>query len=282
MTLKALDVPGLLRSQGLMPRKGLGQNFLTDPAVLDKVVDAAGVTADDTVLEIGPGLGSLTRHLARAARQVTAVEIDGNLIPLLQQVLAAESNVRVIHADILELDPAEIMGADPYLVVANIPYYITSAILRHLLDSSNRPQRLVLTMQREVAERICAAPGDLSLLALSVQVYGSPRPALRIPAGAFYPPPNVDSTTLRIDLHPRPRIPTEQLDAFFRLAKAGFSQKRKTLRNALSGGLGIKAEQGALLLQAAQIDPQRRAETLAIEEWARLTAAFLEENIKAV
>ena len=282
MTLKALDVPGLLRSQGLTPRKGLGQNFLLDPVVLDKVVNAAGVTAEDAVLEIGPGLGSLTRHLARAARQVTAVEIDGNLIPLLQQVLAAEPNVRVIHGDILELDPAEIMGGDPYLVVANIPYYITSAILRHLLDSQNRPQRLVLTMQREVAERICAAPGDLSLLALSVQVYGSPRSVLRIPAGAFYPPPNVDSTTLRIDLHPQPRIPTEQMDAFFRLARAGFSQKRKTLRNALSGGLGWKPDQGVQLLQAAQIDPQRRAETLTIEEWARLTAAFLEENIKAV
>lgn len=282
MTLKALDVPGLLRSQGLTPRKRLGQNFLMDPVVLDKVVDAAGVTADDSVLEIGPGLGSLTRHLARAARQVTAVEIDGNLIPLLQQVLAAESNVRVIHADILDLDPAEIMGGAPYLVVANIPYYITSAILRHLLDSSYRPQRLVLTVQREVAERICAAPGDLSLLALSVQVYGRPRPVLRIPAGAFYPSPNVDSTTLRIDLHPQPRVPAEQLDAFFRLAKAGFSQKRKTLRNALSGGLAMKAEQGALLLQAAQIDPRRRAETLTIEEWVRLAVAFLEENITAV
>lgn len=282
MTLKALDVPGLLRSHGLTPRKGLGQNFLTDPVVLDKVVAAAGVTAEDAVLEIGPGLGSLTRHLARAARQVTAVEIDGNLIPLLQQVLAAEHNVRVIHADFLELDSADIMGSDPYLVVANIPYYITSAILRHLLDSPNRPQRVVLTVQREVAERICAAPGDLSLLALSVQVYGSPRPVLRIPAGAFYPPPNVDSTTLRIDLYPQPRIPAEQLDAFFRLAKAGFSQKRKTLRNALSGGLGWKPDQGAQLLQAAQIDPQRRAETLTIEEWARLTAEFLEENITAV
>ena len=282
MTLKALDVPGLLRTQGLTPRKGLGQNFLTDPVVLGKVVEAADVTAEDAVLEIGPGLGSLTRHLARAARQVTAVEIDGNLIPLLQQVLAAEHNVRVIHADILELDPAEIMGSDPYLVVANIPYYITSAILRHLLDSSNRPQRLVLTVQREVAERICAMPGDLSLLALSVQVYGSPRPVLRIPAGAFYPPPKVDSITLRIDLHPQPRIPAARLDAFFRLAKAGFSQKRKTLRNALSGGLGWKANRGAQLLQAAQIDPQRRAETLTIDEWARLTAEFLEENIKAV
>lgn len=276
--LKALDVPALLRAHGLTPRKGLGQNFLTDPATLDKVVQAAGVTADDSVLEIGPGLGSLTRHLARTARRVTAVEIDQNLIPILQQVLADEPNVHVIHADILALNPAEIMGDQPYLVVANIPYYITSAILRHLLESAHRPQRLALTVQREVADRICAAPGNLSLLALSVQVYGSPRPVLRIPAGAFYPPPKVDSVTLRIDLFPQPLIPQKDLDAFFKLAKAGFSQKRKTLRNALSGGLGWKPMDVEDMLHRADIDPMRRAETLTLDEWRLLTAQFLVEK----
>lgn len=279
--LNALDVPGLLRSHGLAPRKGLGQNFLTDPSTLDKVVQASGVTADDSVLEIGAGLGSLTRHLARAARKVTAVEIDQNLIPILRQVLADEKNVQIIHADILALNPAEIMEGEPYTVVANIPYYITSAILRHLLESTHRPLRLALTVQREVADRICAAPGDLSLLALSVQVYGTPRPVLRIPAGAFYPPPKIDSVTLRVDLHPQPLIPSEQLDTFFRLAKAGFSQKRKTLRNSLSGGLGWKSARGEALLQKAGIDPMRRAETLSLDEWRRLTALFLVENIPA-
>jgi 16S rRNA (adenine1518-N6/adenine1519-N6)-dimethyltransferase len=278
MTLPALNVSQVLRNAGLSPRKGLGQNFLTDPAVLDRVVQAAGVTADDTVLEIGPGLGSLTRHLAQAARRVVAVEIDGNLIPILHQVLASEENVTVVHGDILDLNPVELMGDDPYLVVANIPYYITSAILRHLLDSPHRPQRLVLTVQREVAERICAVPGEMSLLALSVQVYGVPRPVLRIPAGAFYPPPKVDSTTLRIDLYTHPHIPAAQLNSFFRLAKAGFSQKRKTLRNALSSGLGWKPDQGTQLLQAAGIDPQRRAETLSVDEWGYLTTRFLEER----
>lgn len=278
--LKALDVPGLLRAHGLTPRKGLGQNFLTDPSTLDKVVKAAGVTAEDSVLEIGPGLGSLTRHLARAARKVTAVEIDQNFIPILQQVLANEPNVQVIHADILSLDPLKIMDGEPYLVAANIPYYITSAILRHLLESAHRPQRLVLTVQREVANRICAAPGDLSLLALSVQVFGNPHQVLRIPAGAFYPPPKVDSITLRVDLYPQPLIPPDQLDTFFRLAKAGFSQKRKTMRNALSAGLGWKAERGQALLQKAGIDPMRRAETLSLDEWRQLTDQFLEENIQ--
>jgi len=276
MTLTALDVPGLLRLNGLTPRKGLGQNFLTDPVILDKVVQAAGVTLGDHVLEIGPGLGSLTRHLARAAMSVTAVEIDQNLIPILRQVVSSEPNVQVIHADILALDPAELMQGKAYAVVANIPYYITSAILRHLLESDHKPQRLTLTVQREVAERICAGPGDLSLLALSVQVYGVPRPVLRIPAGAFYPPPTVDSATLRIDLHPQPLVPSNQLDAFFKLIKAGFSQKRKTLRNALSGGLGWKPDAAVVLLESAGIDPMRRAETLSVEEWRRLTDCFSE------
>lgn len=281
MTLRPLDVPALLRSHNLEPRKGLGQNFLTNPVILDKVVEAAGVSKTDSVLEIGPGLGSLTRHLAVSARQVTAVEIDGNLIPILHQVLAGIDNVRVVHADILDLNPVGLMGMEPYVVVANIPYYITSGILRHLLESGNRPGRLTLTVQREVADRICASPGGMSLLALSVQVYGSPNPVLRIPAGAFYPPPKVDSVTLRVDLLPQSRIPADQMNEFFRLAKAGFSQKRKTLRNALSGGLGWKPDQAARLLHTAGIDPQRRAETLSLEEWGRLTGQYMEEKITA-
>ena len=273
----ALDIPDLMRRYGLSPRKALGQNYLSDPSILEKMVEAAGVQAEDAVLEIGPGLGSLTRHLARSARRVVAVEIDQGLIPILQQVLADESNVSIIHADILSLDPAEIMAGEPYLVVANIPYYITSAIFRHLLESRRRPQRLVLTVQREVAGRICAAPGDMSLLALSVQVYGAPRPVLRIPARAFYPPPKIDSVTLRVDLFDQPLIPAGQMNAFFRLAKAGFSQKRKTLRNALSGGLGWTPEQAEQLLQAAGIDPGRRAETLSLAEWRSLTGIFCQQ-----
>lgn len=278
MTLPPLDVQSLLRSNHLEPRKGLGQNFLTNPGILDKVVEAAGVMPEDSVLEIGPGLGSLTRHLAKKARQVTSVEIDENLIPILNQVLDEYPNVRVIHSDILNLDPVDLMGTEPFVVVANIPYYITSAILRHLLEAGNRPHRLTLTVQREVADRICASPGDMSLLALSVQVYGDPHPVLRIPAGAFFPPPKVDSVTLRVDLLPQPRIPTDRLNEFFRLAKAGFSQKRKTLRNSLSGGMGWKPVQAARILQSAGIEPQRRAETLSLEEWGRLTAEFLEEK----
>jgi len=268
--LPPLNIAVLLRTHGLQASKGLGQNFLQDDEVLAKIVSAAGVTADDDVLEIGPGLGSLTRHLALSARSVTAVELDASLIPVLGEVLKPFGNVRVVQGDILNFTPAELMPGGDYLVAANIPYYITSAVFRHLLDKPPRPRRIALTIQREVAERICAAPGEMSLLALSVQVYGKPSIAAKIPAGAFYPAPKVDSAVIRVDLYPEPLIPVGRLEAFFRLAKAGFSQKRKTLRNSLSAGLAIPAAEAANLLSAAEIDPMRRAETLSIEEWGKL------------
>lgn len=269
-----LNVPALLRSHGLSPRKSLGQNFLIDPAALRRVVNAAEVTPDSTVLEIGAGLGSLTRYLARAAHRVVAVELDQHLLPVLHEVLADETNVRIVHGDMLELDPAELVQQDGYLVVANIPYYITSALIRHLLEAPRAPSRLTLTVQQEVAERITAGPGDMSLLALSVQVYGRPAVAARIPAGAFYPPPKVDSAVLRVDLYPEPAVPHEKLDFFFRLIKAGFSQKRKTLRNTLANGLHLEPAEAAARLEAAGIDPQRRAETVSLAEWNRLVDAF--------
>lgn len=274
LNLPPLGLPALLRKFRLSPKKSLGQNFLLDDAALRHIVAAAEIPPQAEVLEIGPGAGSLTRYLARAARRVVAVELDGELIPVLGEVLAGLDNVQVVHGDILKQNPIDLMSQPGYWVVANIPYYITSAVIRHLLEAAIRPACLVLTMQREVAERICALPGDLSLLALSVQVYGQPRAVVRIPAGAFYPPPTVDSTALRVDLWPQPRIPEAQMDDFFRLAKAGFSQKRKTLRNSLSGGLGWKPGQAQNLLEAAEIDPMRRAETLSVEEWARLTREF--------
>jgi 16S rRNA (adenine1518-N6/adenine1519-N6)-dimethyltransferase len=167
------------------------------------------------------------------------------------------------------------MAESGYLVVANIPYYITSAIIRHLLEAQYKPRRIVLTVQREVAQRICAAAGDMSLLALSVQVYGAPRVVAHIPSEAFYPPPQVDSAVVRVDLYPEPRIPADRLDVFFRLAKAGFSQKRKTLRNSVSAGMRLSPSQAAEMLSRASIDPQRRAETLTLDEWSRLVEEYL-------
>ena len=268
--LPPLNVPALLRRYNLHPDKSLGQNFLVDEWSLQKIVDAADISAEEAVLEIGAGLGSLTRYLANRARYVVAVELDARLLPALEEVLASQRNIRLVQGDILNLDPDLLISGGDYLVVANIPYYITSALIRHLLEAHPQPSRLVLTVQAEVAQRICAAPDKMSLLALSVQVYGQPRVVAHLPAGSFYPAPKVDSAVLRVELFPAPRIPRDGLDIFFRLAKAGFSQKRKTLRNTLAGGMGWQPTDTGDLLHRAGIDPQRRAETLSLEEWGEL------------
>ena len=274
LSLPPLNIPALLRRYDLHPSKGLGQNFLEDNHALQKIVNAADLRSEDAVLEIGPGLGSLTRYLALSARSVTAVELDRKLFPALESVLAPYKNVRLVQGDILKLDPAGLMESAGYVVVANIPYYITSAVIRRLLEAGQPPRRVVLTVQKEVAERICALPGDMSLLALSVQVYGRPVIGTVIPAEAFYPSPKVDSAVLCIEIYPEPVIPAGRLEQFFALIKAGFSQKRKTLRNSLSGGLRIAPLEAEALLSAAGIDAQRRAETLSLEEWGRLVNAY--------
>ncbi len=219
-------------------------------------------------------MGSLTRHLAASARKVVAVELDGRLIQPLQTILAPNRNVRIVQGDILKLAPHELIAEQDYIVVANIPYYITSAVIRHLLESKVRPRRVVLTIQKEVAQRVCAKPGDMSLLALSVQIYGEPRIAERISAEAFFPKPKVDSAVLCVDIYPSPRVEPELLETFFKLTKAGFSQKRKTLRNSLSAGLHISPAQAEELLHGANIESRRRAETLSIEEWETLCRLY--------
>jgi 16S rRNA (adenine1518-N6/adenine1519-N6)-dimethyltransferase len=274
LSLPALNVPRLLRQYDLHPSKGLGQNFLQDTRALQKIISTAELGSEEAVLEIGPGLGSLTRYLALSVRSVTAVELDRKLFPALESVLSPYKNVRLVQGDILKLDPAELMESPGYVVVANIPYYITSMVIRHLLEAEQCPSRVVLTVQKEVAERICASAGKMSLLALSVQVYGKPVICATIPADAFYPSPKVDSAVLRIEIFSQPVIPTENLDLFFTLIKAGFSQKRKTLRNSLSGGLRIAPIEVENMLSLAGIDPQRRAETLSLEEWGKLVEKY--------
>lgn len=272
--LPPINVRSTLRRYDLHPSKGLGQNFLQDQAALQKIVLAGNITPDDHILEIGPGLGSLTRYLALAAHSVTAVELDRKLITVLESVLAPYKNVRLVQGDILKLEVDKLMEGQGYIVVANIPYYITSAVIRHLLESGLQPRRLVMTVQKEVAERICAQVGDMNLLALSVQVYGKPSIGITIPAAAFYPQPKVDSAILRIEIQSQPVIPVDNLGTFFKLIRAGFSQKRKTLRNSLSGGLRITPIESETLLMKAGIDARRRAETLSLEEWGRLCSGF--------
>jgi len=272
-----LNVPSLLNQFGIRPSKGLGQNFLTDESILQAIVATAGVGKEDTILEIGPGLGNLTRYLAQAAAKVVAVELDQKLFPILEKVLETFTNIRLVQGDILEMDLVDLLPNNGYMVVANIPYYITSAILRHLLESTRPPCKMVLTVQKEIAERICAE-NKLSLLAVSVQVYGKPSIQMHIPAQAFYPAPKIDSALVQIEISPTPLINPEHLDGFFLLARAGFSQKRKTLRNSLSSGLHIPTDQAEQLLTFVGINPQRRAETLDLEEWGKLTGHYLDRN----
>lgn len=276
------DVVQTLRRYNVEPRRELGQHFLVDARALARIVAAAELTAEDVVLEIGAGVGNLTRLLAKEAGRVVAVEIDRRFLPILEAELAGWPNVHLVAGDILALDPSELMGEGPYKVVANLPYAITSAVLRHLLEARVPPQRMVVTVQREVAERIVARSGRMSLLAVSVQFYGRPQLLFRLRPGAFYPPPEVESAVVRIDRHPRPPVEVTDVARFFRVVRAGFSQPRKQLSNSLASGLGISSEEATDALGKAGIDPRIRAERLALEDWARLadvlTCPMLQEG----
>jgi 16S rRNA (adenine1518-N6/adenine1519-N6)-dimethyltransferase len=266
-----LNPANLIRQYGLHALKRLGQNFLQSKTDLEFIAAAAGIERTDSVLEIGPGLGSLTRYLSLYAHEVVAVELDEKLDNILKDVLDPYNNIRLVYGDILKLSPGELKLPQKYILAANIPYNITSAIIRHLLESEIKPRRLVLTIQKDVAERICERPPEMSLLALSVQVYGKPAILKFIPPEAFFPAPQVDSAVLKIEVFPEPSIPSTDLPIFFKLIRAGFSQKRKTLRNALSAELGITTLDAEALLNQAGVDPKRRAETLSLEEWGFLT-----------
>jgi 16S rRNA (adenine1518-N6/adenine1519-N6)-dimethyltransferase len=278
----AAHVPDLMRRYKLDPKRSLGQNFLADPAHLDRIVAAAELTHDETVLEIGPGLGTLTARLADAAGQVAAVELDDRLIHLLRAEFADRPHVRIVHGDILELEQAAVIAQEfpklphptVYKVVANLPYYITSPVIRRLLEAAHPPTAAVLMVQREVAERICAAPGDLSILAVSVQFYAVPRLLHHVPAAAFYPVPKVDSALLRLDLRAQPAVADVETGRFFTLVRAGFGQKRKQLANSLSAGLRLPKSSVQQALLAAEIDPALRAERLDLAAWGRLYHAL--------
>lgn len=285
-----------LAAFGIRPKKSLGQNFLIDPVHLARIAAAADLGPTDTVLEIGPGLGALTELLAAQAGRVIAVELDDRLIPYLRAGFAARPHVTIVHGDILELAPEELVRdalrlerpgppdqragpevrepapAVPYKVVANLPYYITSAAIRHLLEAKLPPELLVLTVQREVAERMVASPPKMSLLALGVQFYCTAQIVARIPAGAFRPVPKVDSAVVRLVRRSGPVVPGVAAEEYFRIARAGFSRPRKQLRNSLAGGMRVPPSQAEAWLEAAGIDPRRRAETLALKEWGRLAS----------
>ena len=284
-SLRLAETRQRLAAAGLRPRKGLGQHFLIDVDVLNGIVAAADPTSRDIILEIGPGLGVLTRELARRAAHVFAVELDDNLARLLAREMAGFNNVTIINGDILKLDitPAlaavrrENPAATGYKVTANLPYYITAPVLRHLLEARVRPESLVVTVQREVAAAI-ADRDRMGLLAVSVRFYGEPEVVAAVPAQCFYPAPRVDSAILRIKTNPQPPLGEDMTPGFFALVRAGFAAPRKRLLNSLAQGLGTDRPEVAALLSRAGIDAERRAETLNITEWVTLFRIYRERT----
>ena len=267
----------LLRQFDIKPRKGLGQNFLISEGVVRRIIGAADLSEQDVVIEVGAGLGTLTRHLAQQAGQVIALEVDQRLLPLLHQTLANNSRVEIVHGDVLAIQPEDLVSG-PYKVVANLPYYITSAVLRHFLEARAKPSRMVVTAQKEVVERITAGPGQMSLLAVSVQFYGHPSVVTKVPPGAFYPSPQVHSAVLRIDLHERPPVEVEDVKRFFDVVRAGFAQRRKQLRNSLSQGLDLPVRRVVDALHRCGIDEKQRPQELSIEQWALLCRELSEPD----
>ena len=273
----------MLRRFDLKARKRLGQHFLIDGEVLKLITSAAELAPTDIILEIGPGLGILTRELARQTGWVIAVELDNKLANILKQTLASFDNVTIVNKDILRIDPATLLqepktkfapATSPYKVVANLPYYITSPVLRHFLEASVKPEMMIVMVQKEVAEAIVAEPGQRSVLSISVQFYGKPRIVSYVPAQSFYPAPEVDSAILRIDLYSQPAVVVADEKGFFELVRAGFTASRKQIVNSLVQGSGLPKTEVLALLGRADIVPQRRAETLTLEEWAHLWRAF--------
>ncbi len=285
------ETKGLLRRYDLRAKKSLGQHFLVDVSVLKRILEAAQVGKSDTVIEVGPGLGILTRALAEWAGRVIAVELDDKISEILKEDLKPFGNVIVIHTDILEVQPEELLqsaasyvppsiDANLYKVVANLPYYITSAALRHFLTARLKPGVMVVMVQKEVARQITALPGDMSILSVSVQLYGKPEIAGYVPAGSFYPAPTVDSAILKVSVYPKPIIPVTDEDSFFVLVRAGFCAARKQIGNSLAQGLKVPKAEVTVMLEKAGIAPERRAETLTLEEWGKLWQVYMETRPK--
>jgi len=265
--------------------KGLGQNFLIDDNILEKIVEGAEITEDDVVIEVGPGIGTLTQHIASVAKKVIAIEIDDTLIPILQETLADYDNIKVVHEDILKVDIKKLIseefGNQRPKVVANLPYYLTTPIIMRFLEEQIPVSDIVVMIQKEVADRMvskpnCKAYGSLSV---AVQYYCEPSVVAKVPRTVFIPQPNVDSTVIRLKILEHPSVEVINHDLFLRTVRSGFGKRRKTLLNALSSGtLGLDKETVQSALEEAEIDPKRRAETLSIHEFAHLANVITEKK----
>lgn len=266
----------VIKRHGFHFSKSLGQNFLIDQNIVQNIIKGAEVTGDDYVLEIGPGIGTLTESLAEVAKKVIAVEIDRALIPVLAETLGGFENVEVVHGDVLKTDVRGLIadrfeGKAPKLI-ANLPYYITTPIIMMFLEEHIPVTDLVVMIQKEVADRIYASPGtkDYGALSIAVQYYAEPKILMTVPKTVFHPAPNVDSSVLRLKVLDKPKFPVQDEKLFFRVVRAAFAQRRKTLLNTLASGLSMDKATVNQVLAAAGIDPVRRGETLSIEEFANL------------
>jgi 16S rRNA (adenine1518-N6/adenine1519-N6)-dimethyltransferase len=278
----------LLRQYELRAKKGLGQHFLVNSSILKKIMQTAEISRSDLILEIGPGIGILTRELVKEAGWVIAVELDREMVAILNDTLSSYQNYSLLNRDILEIEPSDLIreerakfppaisGSAQYKLVANLPYYITQPIIRHFCEARLKPQVMVIMVQKEVAENIAARPGHMSILAISVQFYGKPEIIRSVPAGNFYPAPKVDSAILKISLYPRPRLDVTTEKSFFKIVRAGFCARRKQVANSLSQGLSLPRTEVLSLMRKAGVSPQKRAEVLTLEEWASLERSFVE------
>jgi 16S rRNA (adenine1518-N6/adenine1519-N6)-dimethyltransferase len=264
----------LLAAERLRPRRALSQHFLTDPSVLDAIVAAADLRAGDRVVEIGPGLGVLTRRLLAAGASILAVELDPRLAEYLRRELGAIRGFELIEADALSFHPREAFAGEPFKLIANIPYHITSPLLHAFLEGERPPDLSVLLVQLEVAQRVAAPPGRMSYLSVFAQNIAAAEVVERVPAAAFEPAPEVDSAILRLRARPHPIVANDRREPFYRLVQAGFRHRRKQLHNALGRELRVDAETLAAALGRCAIDGERRPQTLSIDEWACLTGAL--------
>ena len=256
-------------------KKSLGQNFLVDRRIVSRIIAAAELDHDDIALEIGPGRGILTRPLVERAASLTAVELDDRLADALTDEFASQPHVRVVHADAREVDIASIVPHDkPYKLIANLPYYAAQPIIRRFLEAEHKPSVMVVMVQREVARNMTAKPGDMSLLSVATQLYGKPRVVASVPPRAFRPAPKVTSAIVRIDVYPQPALALDSIDAFFTLVRAGFSAPRKQVHNCLQQGLSISRAEAEAMLSDTGIDPRCRPQTLSLDDWGDLYAAW--------
>lgn len=274
---------------GFRLTKSLGQNFLTDKNTIDKIIEDSNIGENDLVIEIGPGIGVITKEAAAKAGSVIAVEIDKNLIPILKETLAEETNVRIINSDILKTDLTSVIEEErknfPQMenirIIGNLPYYITTPIIMKLLEDGVPADSITVMMQKEVADRIKAAPGskERGALSVAVQYYCHVIKVTDVPKEVFVPAPKVDSTVLRLDIRKEKPVELKDDKLFFKAVKSGFAQRRKTLLNSLSSGTGLGKDRIRQILDEAGIDPGRRAETLDIEEFAKIANGMYENNM---